>query len=170
MTARVGIAWSHLDDVLDRGPGTVEGWPSSPHYNLAIVSDGIILIDMNVTTLTPMKIVDGDSLLTNHFVHVYLGTRKDFVLRNRSKHNMSCYVLLWLLGALLIPATPLILLSLVSRAGSQMYRCCCRISLLHWLPILAFSMHTNSSGGHASVRTYGSWRFGVSHDLICMCL
>jgi len=76
MTTRVGIAGSRLNNVLDHGLGTVEDGHGSPDYNLAIVADVTILIDMNVTTLAPMKIIDGDSLLTNHFAHVYLGTRK----------------------------------------------------------------------------------------------
>jgi len=74
MTATVGISGSHLNDVLDHGLGTVEGGPGPPDYNSAIVTDGTILIDMNGTTLAPMKIIDGDSLLTNQFAHVYLGT------------------------------------------------------------------------------------------------
>jgi len=44
--------------------------PDSPDYNSAIVADGTILIDRNVTTLSPMKTIDGNSLLTNQVAHV----------------------------------------------------------------------------------------------------
>jgi len=98
MIARVGIDRSHLDDVLDHCLGTVEGVPDSPDYNLAIVADGTILIDTNVTTLAPMQIIDGDSLLTNHSAHVHPGKRKYVVLCNRCGISRSCSVLLLLLG------------------------------------------------------------------------
>jgi len=70
MTTRVAITGSYLDDVLDHGLGTVEGGPDSPDYNSAIVPDGTILIDRNVTTLSPIKTIDGNSLLTNQVAHV----------------------------------------------------------------------------------------------------
>jgi len=50
MTASVGIVGYHLGDVLEHCLGAVEGGPGSPDHNSAIVADGDILIDMNVTT------------------------------------------------------------------------------------------------------------------------
>jgi len=69
--------WVHLDDVLERGPG-------SPDPNLAIMADRNVLIDLNVTSRASMKIIDGDSLLSNRSANVHLWTRKYFVLRIHS--------------------------------------------------------------------------------------
>ena len=103
MIASVGTAGSHLDYVLDHGLCAVEAGLVPPDYNLAIVADGNILIDLNVTTQAPMKIIDGDSLLTNHSAHVHPGKRKYVVLCNRSGISRSCSVLLLLLGYWLLP-------------------------------------------------------------------
>jgi len=86
-----------------------------------------------------MKIIDGDSLLTNYSARVHLGTRKYFVLCNRSGTSRSCSVLLLLLGVLLILVTPLFWYpwhpALVPGYPGAAATYPCRAGCDYWLPL-----------------------------------